>query len=331
MTIIKRTAVSIIVLLAALLLESCAYYRPAPIVKPALAYIVGHDDDRFSSHSPVFLIEESGKSYNLIGTPTAVPNEKGGERVYVDSASPTIYTLQQSFETGRGVYTNLFFRVHFEKSAFSLIPFNVSAGQNTGHIIVVTLNQRGEPLLYTTVHSCGCYLAFVPTSLLPDEAFPPGWSREEQRVYGEKLPGIVRFPGGETAGYRAVILFRSGSHRVKGLRLESAREIRERYLLKPAAMLPLGALESLPVKGGSTTSFFETGGPRKGYVKGSHKLWEKLFISWWAFDWRVGEDKIFRPDGPTETVFYTSMKFWDRKESDMEDFANFLRYWGWGL
>jgi hypothetical protein len=331
LTMIKRRAVSIILLLAALLLESCAYYRPAPIVEPALAYIVGQDDGWFSAHSPVFLIEESGKSYNLIGTPTAVPDEEGGERIYVDSALPTIYTLRQSFDTESGVYTNLYYRVHFEKSPFSIIPFNVSAGQNTGLIVVVTLNQGGEPLLYTTVHTCGCYHAFVPTSFLPDKAFPPGWSREGQRVYGEKLPGILRFLGGKTTGYRAVISLRRGSHRVKGFSLVAIQDIQERHLLQSSSTLPMEALESLPMEDGSTTSFFEEDGPRKDYVKGSHKPWEKLFISWWVLDWRVGEDKIFRPDRLTDTIFYTSMKFWDRNESDMEDFVTFLRFWGWGL
>lgn len=54
-------------------------------------------------------------------------------------------------------------------------------------------------------------------------------------------------------------------------------------------------------------------------------------MSWWALDWRVGEDKKFgrhTSDGP---VFYTSLRPWDRKRSDMRDFAGFLAYWGWRL
>ncbi len=33
----------------------------------------------------------------------------------------------------------------------------------------------------------------------------------------------------------------------------------------------------------------------------------------------------------TGKVFYTSLKFWNREESDMWPFAEFLEFWGWRL
>ena len=331
MKAVNRTAIGIIILLAALSLAACARLPTIAKPGPSPAYIVEPDQGLFSEHSPVIVIDYPEFSYNRIGTPTAALDAEGKERVYVDPSRPTVYALKFVFETGRGKYTNLFYRFHFERVPFNLLPFNVSAGRNTGLIVVVTLNRMGEPLLYTTVHTCGCYLAIIPTSNLSEEAFPPRWRKGEQRVYGEKLPGIVSFPDGKAGGYRAVITLRSGSHRVRAIRLASKPEIKGAYRLHSAPILPLDALEALPMEDGSVTSFFETEGRARGYVKGSDKPWEKLFISWWAMDWRVGQDKIFSPVDPTDTIFYTSLKFWKRDASDLEDFAGFLRFWGWGL
>lgn len=328
---INRTAVNIIFLLAVLSLAACARRPVIPEAKPYIAYAVEPSKGIFSAHTPIFVHDSPVESFNRIGTPTASLDADGTERIYVDPEKPTIYVHKLIFKTARGAYTNLYYRVHFERVPFNLVPFNVSAGRNTGLLAVVTLNNKGDPLLYTTVHTCGCYLAIVPTSFLPKDAYPPGWDLESQRVFGETLPGLLSFPAGGPQGVRAVINLRNKSHRVRGLSLVKDAEASESYLLENAPILPLEALEALPMEDGSTTSFFETEGFKEGYVKGSNKPWEKLFISWWVFDWRVGQDKIFKPDDSTNTIFYTSLKFWRREASDMEDFPGFLRYWGWGL
>lgn len=80
-----------------------------------------------------------------------------------------------------------------------------------------------------------------------------------------------------------------------------------------------------------TVSFFETEGSRKGYVKDNTKLLERFLISWWAFDFQVGEDKAYSTHDKSDTVFNTSLKFWARKASDLKDFPKFLDYWGWRL
>jgi hypothetical protein len=64
---------------------------------------------------------------------------------------------------------------------------------------------------------------------------------------------------------------------------------------------------------------------------GFFKPLEKLFMSWWSMDWRVGEDKDLGPKEKTGTTFYTSLKFWAREKSDLWNFARFLKYWGWEL
>ena len=125
-----------------------------------------------------------------------------------------------------------------------------------------------------------------------------------------------------------MVLLRDGSHRVKDLWLSP--EVSNKYQTINATLQPLSALEQLPLANG-LVSFYETLGPRQGYVKGSHKFRERLLMSWWTLDWRIGEDKKLGRDKEDGTQFYTSLNPWARDASDMRDFARFLEYWQWNL
>ncbi|MCI5211977.1 MAG: hypothetical protein D3910_25080, partial [Candidatus Electrothrix sp. ATG2] len=118
------------------------------------------------------------------------------------------------------------------------------------------------------------------------------------------------------------------THRVKDIWLADAGFL-PNFTTIAADFQPLTALEMLPLGDQWVTSFYETTGPRKGYVKGSYKTRERLFMSWWAFDWRIGEDKKLGKDTGDGTIFYTSLKPWRREASDLRDFIGFARYWGW--
>ena len=83
--------------------------------------------------------------------------------------------------------------------------------------------------------------------------------------------------------------------------------------------------------GDGVTSFYHQSGPQKGYVKNSIKIWERLWMSWWVLDLRVGSDKLLGDPAETGTVFYTSLKPWRRDESNLWHFERFLNYWGWRL
>jgi hypothetical protein len=319
------------VLTACLLLAACAGGpRPLPEGAP-LAYRVeaGGEATLAARLAPVFMIERPEVSYNRIGTVQARLNEAGAEEVFVDPSQATIYTEQRTFQTAHGDYSNLIYRVHFERVPFSLAPFYIGTGRNVGLFTIVTLDAELRPLLYTTVHTCGCYIAFVPTSLLPETAYPPAWQTGRQQVFGEDLPGRLDFSAQPLDAAVVTIHIRHGSHRVRDIALAPISEV-SLYRMIGADVQPLAALENLPL-GAATTSFYETLGPRAGYVKGSHKPWERLLMSWWTFDWRIGEDKKLGRDTGDARVFYTSIKPWQREASDLRDFAAFLRYWGWGL
>ena len=319
----------IIPLLSSLFLSSCASLPKHPPVRELKTYKTSDDKSLLSRYSPLFIIEKYEDEFNLIGTAVAQMTKDTKEEIFVDHGRPTIYTERRNFQTSKGSYTNLIYRIHFEKVPFGLIPFHIGQGKNVGLFVIVTLNSKNEPLLYTTVHTCGCYIAFIPTSYMPYDALPKGWEKERQSVFGESLPGLLNYNGLSLNDAKLMILIRGASHRVKDIWLAHNDSLKK-YNTVIADTQAMISLERLPLKDG-TSSFYETSGSRKGYVKGSQKTWERLLMSWWAFDWRVGEDKKLgetKHDGP---LFYTSLKPWAREKSDLRDFANFLTYWGWNF
>ena len=316
-------------LIALLFLSSCASAPELPPLGELKGYELPADESILGSYSPVFVIENHEESFNLIGTVVAERGEGEEELISVDHSRPTIYTEARSFQTPKGSYTNLIYRIHFERVPFGLYPFHIGQGRNVGLFAIVTLNDRREPILYTTVHTCGCYIAFVPTSYMPTDSIPAGWGEGRQVVFEENLPALLDFKGLTLNEVKLMMLIREGSHRVKDIWLDRG-DLLGKLDTRVAERQALESLEELPLKGGKT-SFYETSGSRKGYVKGSHKPWERLLMSWWAFDWRIGEDKKLGKDRDDGPVFYTSIKPWAREESDLREFAAFLRYWGWKL
>ena len=328
----KKLRRLILLLLAVLLipLPCCTTFPKHEPSDGPVAYIVAEDFTLLSRYAPVFVAEDPNNKYNLIGTPAARSDENGEEEIYVNPEKATVYAEKREFKTSKSTYINLIYRIHFEEIPGGFIPFYIGKGENVGLIVVITLNSQNDPILYTTVHTCGCYLAFVPTSFLAVDEFPDEWKKERQSVHSENLPGLLDYRESSADQVKTMILLRRGSHRVKDIWL-SASDSLDRFNIIMGKIKPLASLEQLPLNAGETTSFYETSGPRKGYVKGSHKIRERVLMSWWTFDWRIGEDKKLGRDKNDGILFYTSVKPWDREESDMRDFATFLRYWKWKL
>lgn len=312
------------------LLTSCATSSRNLHENDWSAYVADHDATAVRQHLPVFVVAAGSEKHNLIGTPRARIGADGKEEIFVDPDRATIYAESRKFSTANRSYTNLIYRIHFEKVPFSIVPFHLGWGKNVGVIVVVTLNQQGEPVLYTTVQTCGCYLAFLPTSFLPQSAFPDNWMKERQTVYGENLPSLLDFKGVASDQVNVLVFLGEDSHRVTDLLVTNPESFKSYHTIK-AELQPLDSLQRLPLAKGGATSFYELAGPRKGYVKGSTKPWERLLMGWWAFDWKVGEDKKLGLNLKDGTSFYTSLGFWARDNSDMRDFPSFLRYWGWDL
>lgn len=320
----------LILLAASLIFWGCAHHQPLPRETYQLAY--SFDDPNHSEDlgwSPVFIVYHHANRYNRIGRPAVQLDDQGREKIVIDTDEPVVYFMKRSFKTEKAAYTNLIYRIHFPKIPYRLIPFNLTAGKNVGLMVVVTLNAEKLPLLVTTVHTCGCYKAIVPTQHLPKGALPENWGSGRINVYGENLPSLLQYPTSPSP--RILVHLRPDVHRVMNLEIRDQRVLSSpQYQVVRAKMEPLSQLEQLPLKDG-TTSFYHTEGRLSGYVKGSVKPLETLFMSLISLDLFVGTDKAYADSTETGNRFYTSLKPWRRKDSDMWDFARFLSYWGWRL
>lgn len=295
---------------------------PRPVT---LAFWPSPGDSLLDRHAPVFVTEHAERPWNRIGTPAARLDENGEEQVFVDPERATVYRRRIPFEAGGARYTNLLYRIHFERSPFTWIPFNAGTGRNVGLLTVVTLDEWERPMWVTTVHTCGCYHAVVPTGFLPREAWPEDRDPDGLSVYGEELPGRLVWPRDEPA--RLVVTVRDGSHRVMDLAVVSERALAERHGAEPSASLPIAALDALPVADG-TTSFFHESGRKRGLVKGAWKPLETLLFGWWIRDFHVGRDRRYGPRDETQ-LFYTTLNPVRKSRSDMWPFASFLELEGW--
>ena len=308
-----------------MLLTGCAH-PPADNLKDVALYETAAPPTVAAIHTPAFLMQDQAETFNKIGKPSAREVPGKNPEVFVDPEQPAIYYEMQEFQTAKGSYTNLIYRIHFPEVPLDWGRINLTAGRNPGVLVIYTLDDQAQLLLVTTVHTCGCYLAFLPTEALPTEAYPPDWPVGSQRVYGYTLPSSIVLPRQESDD-RIMFTVAGETHRIRGVGITEGDD-RKALPRHEIVLLPMHALYALPYKD-RTIPFFETEGCKAGYVKDSMKILERLFMSWWAFDLHVGEDKAYSVHDQSDVTFYTSLKFWARSASDMKDFPGFLSYWGW--
>ncbi len=311
-----------------LFLISCTP-SPRGLLDQTTLYIPPAPTSIAEANTPVFLLKDPSKTYNQIGSPSVGAVSDQELEIFVNPEKPAVFFETQKFSTTKGVYTNIIYRIHFPEVPLGWTSLNLTAGRNPGLLFIYTLDESGTLLLVTTVHTCGCYLAFLPTEAMPYEALPQNWSTGSQSIYGYTLPTILKFPKTNTVN-RVTFTLESEIHRISDITVTDAstRQANEHHV--QMRMVPMLDLYSLPYQN-KTVPFFETEGSRDGYVKNNTKILERLFISWWAFDLHVGEDKAFSINDRSNTIFYTSLKFWARKDSDLKNFPAFLAYWGWRL
>lgn len=318
------TALNIVLVL---ILSGCAGYKGNSETNADLHVLVDHPSPNLlSTFAPVFILPDSEETYNRIGK--VVAKQIGGqEEITIDSNQAVFYAARVPFSTPSGNYTNLVYRVHFQKTPFSLIPFHFAAGNNLGLLVIVTLNEDHVPLLVTTANTCGCYALVLPTATLPAEAYPRDWVNEREYFYGEKLPtGLPAYNAENTL----LITVRPEVHRIMDVAIGSRNELPAQDFIA-AEIMSLQSLKRLPLKHGGVTSLYYDTWPLQGHVKGSIKLWESLLLSLVSLDLYVGMDKEYGNTAVSGNPFYTSLLPWNREASDMNNFTQFLHFWGWKL
>ena len=276
--------------------------------------------------APSFVLQGTQSLHNRIGRAEAQKN-KSREIVYINTDHAAIYADVRSFTTDKGTYTNLVYRIHFPKTPFSLVPFYLGAGENVGLLVILTLDAKHRPLLVTTVDTCGCYAASIPTESLPLSFYPDDWPTGRLSVFGEHLPSRLP-PVGENDTIQVAV--RADVHRVMDIRV-APKDTQSLEPVQKAELLGLDTLKTLPSGEGTFTSFYYEHWPLTGYVKGALKPWETLLLGLPSLDLFVGMDKAYGDARFRCNHFYTSLKPWNRTSSDLNDFPAYLHFNGWKL
>jgi len=279
-----------------------------------------------SRMAPVFVLRGAQAAHNRIGRVEASGTQEN-ETLAVNPDVPVVYAEARPFVTENGRYTNLIYRIHFPELPYSLIPFHLGAGRHVGLLVILTLDAEQRVLLATLAQTCGCYAVSIPTQSLPTALYPDDWPQTALAVQGERLPAAL--PEFRAADGLYVVI-REDVHRVMALEV-AARNSLPTEPVRQAEMRELAGLKTLALDDGGRTSWYYGAWPLTGHVKGAIKPWETLLLSLVSLDFFVGMDKEYSGVKDSGNRFYTSLKPWNRSDSDMNDFAGYLRFYGWKL
>jgi hypothetical protein len=205
-----------------------------------------------ATFAPVLEVDTNG-DYDRIG-----PLEwRGGVAPAVDTSRPTVYQRLAYTRYGDATLVQLVYSIWFpERPPKGLV--DPASGTLDGLTFRVTLDQSGRPLVYDSIHNCGCYHIFLPTNRVTDVT-PPD-STVEWVFIPRQLPAI-------DAPVRTLVRITSGNHYLTDVRADAGG---------PGLSYSLtddGELRTLPVAGGTRSAF----GP-DGIVPGTDRA--ERFLTW---------------------------------------------------
>lgn len=141
--------------------------------------------------------------------------------------------------------------------------FDLLSGRLDGITFRVTLAGDGRPLLYDSMHNCGCYHLFLPTTGLALK--PPSGAHEEAPLVAQRI---------EASSGRPILRIAHGTHYLQRLYFEDSPGEGRVYRFRDD-----DALRSLPLAGGETRSLFDPGGLVAGSERGERWLFWPMGIA----------------------------------------------------
>ncbi len=222
--------------------RSAAFALPAPSAPQLLAWV--------QRHAPALEVDTAGDDDRIGALAWAGAD---APVIAVDTTQPTAYV--------RTAYTHFAGRVRLQLVYTFWFParpaegaFDILAGRLDGLIWRVTLDDGGEPLVYDTIHPCGCYHLFFPTTAVVSRPAPD--TLDEGLLAPQVAPALA-------AGERI------------SLRVAARTHYLQRVAAAPAAAAPGVAyalrdeqgLRVLPWPAGGTRSAYDPA----GFIEGTER------------------------------------------------------------
>ena len=214
----------------------------------------GHDKELlFTAFAPAFEVDAAGPD-DLIGGPrwTADPVAQ------IDTARPVVYRLISHTRFHGKVLLQLNYVIWFPARPRSS-GLDLLGGHIDGLVWRVTLGADGLPLAYDSIHNCGCYHLFFPTSRLRPK--PPPQKLEESAFVPQQAPSLAQ-PQGLT------LYLASGTHYLERVLAGSVRQAQT----VAYDFSDYDELRSLPLPGGGRRSLFGEDGIVPGTERGERWL-----------------------------------------------------------
>ncbi len=120
------------------------------------------------AYAPVFEVETGG-DYDRIGR----LRWGTAETPEVDAIVPVVYYRIAYTRYGDRTLPQIVYMVWFSERPPDH-PLDVLAGRLDGVVMRVTLSAEGDPLVYDSIHPCGCYHMFFPTARVQAVPAPEG-------------------------------------------------------------------------------------------------------------------------------------------------------------
>lgn len=188
----------------------------------------------FNIHAPVWEIDVAG-DYDLPGEPfwraDGMPS--------ADPGTSTVYRYTSHTRWRGKVLLQLNYLIWFSKRPLTS-PLDIYGGALDGLIWRVTLDENGSPLIYDSIHPCGCYHKFFPTQALQLR------HRAKNLPEPPLVPQLAPVP---EPGERLVVRIESGTHYIQ-------RVYADRATGTPYVWRDYRALYLVPVEGNGRRSLF---------------------------------------------------------------------------
>ena len=177
----------------------------------------------------------------------------------VDPTELVVYARPAYTRYGESVLLQIVYTLWFSERPASS-SFDILAGRLDGLVWRVTLAPDGEPLLYDSIHPCGCYHWFFPSPRARPRPAPD--ESEEWAFAPQALPRLRH-------GERPVVSIASATHFIERVGVASGPDSLVHYALRP-----YDELRSLQRMDGGRRSAF---GP-DGFIAGSER--GERFLYW---------------------------------------------------
>ena len=209
----------------------------------------------FWMYAPVWEVQAEAE-YDRIGAPIWTPEGV----LDIDTRQPATYTLLSFTRFGKEILTQLNYIIWFPARPKEH-ALDIYGGLLDGVNYRVTLDKNEKPLLYETIHNCGCYY----------EAYPTGRLRVRAKIDYAEPPLILKAPELTPIDERMTVAMETRTHYVRHLYPAARRSDPEAMAY---SLADYGALRSLPDPKGGRRSMF---GP-DSLAPGSERL--ERFILW---------------------------------------------------